>query len=66
MGGLAIRHKDIASWYDYVEQFAGIQAAYSKAGAPADGKFLLPIALNCVEEHLRKHEAKLLRTLTIY
>lgn len=45
-----IRYKDIASWYDYVESFAGISG--SKEGIPhlPDGKFLPPMDLNCVEK----------------
>lgn len=45
-----IRYKDLASWYDHVETFAGISG--SKEGLPQlpDGKFLPPMELNCVEK----------------
>jgi len=45
-----IRYKDLASWYDYVEDFAGISG--SKEGLPQlpDGNFLPPMDLNCVEK----------------
>ena len=43
------RYKDLESWYDYVEKFAGISG--SKEGLPQlpDGYFLPPMELNCVE-----------------
>jgi len=49
-----IRYSDIAPWYDYVEQFAGIQGM--KEGLPQlpDGQFLPPIPLNCVEQNFRE------------
>ena len=45
-----IRYKDLESWYDYVETFAGISG--SKEGLPQlpDGNFLPPMNLNCVEK----------------
>lgn len=45
-----IRYRDLASWYDYVEGFAGISG--SKEGLPQlpDGNFLPPMDLNCVEK----------------
>ncbi|MBS1599076.1 MAG: GMC family oxidoreductase [Bacteroidetes bacterium] len=45
-----IRYRDIESWYDYVEKFAGISG--SKEGLPQlpDGHFLPPMDLNCVEK----------------
>ena len=50
-----IRYKDIASWYDYVETFAGISG--SKEGLPQlpDGKFLPPMEMNCVELEVKKN-----------
>ena len=49
----AIRYKDIAPWYDYVERFAGISG--SRDGLPhlPDGIYQPPFELTCVEEHLR-------------
>ena len=48
-----IRYQDIAPWYSYVEEHAGIQG--QKEGLPQlpDSDFLPPIAMNCVEEHFR-------------
>jgi choline dehydrogenase-like flavoprotein len=45
-----IRYKDIESWYDHVERFAGISG--SKEGLPQlpDGQFLPPMEMNCVEK----------------
>jgi choline dehydrogenase-like flavoprotein len=45
-----IRYKDLESWYDYVEGFAGISG--NKDGLPQlpDGNFLPPMELNCVEK----------------
>src|SRR5580692_1206535 len=44
-----IRYKDIESWYDHVERFAGVSG--SKEGLPQlpDGQFLPPMEMNCVE-----------------
>ncbi len=48
-----IRYRDIESWYDYVESFAGISG--QKEGLPQlpDGQFLPPMEMNCLEEHVR-------------
>src|SRR5580704_6157165 len=45
-----IRYKDIESWYDHVERFAGISG--SREGLPQlpDGQFLPPMEMNCVEK----------------
>lgn len=48
-----IRYKDLAPWYDYVESFAGISGRKEGLTQLPDGKFLPPMDLNCVEEHLR-------------
>ena len=47
-----IRYKDIAPWYSYVEQFAGISG--SKEGLPQlpDGEFLPPMEMNALETHV--------------
>jgi len=49
-----IRYKDIAPWYDKVEEYIGLSG--EKMGLPQlpDGKFLPPIEMNCVETHLKK------------
>ena len=49
-----IRYKDIAPWYDYVERFAGISGQAEGLSHLPDGQFLPPMALNCVEQHLKK------------
>ncbi len=44
-----IRYDEIAPWYDYVEEFAGISG--QKEGLPQlpDGKFLPPMEMTCAE-----------------
>ncbi|MDC0231074.1 GMC family oxidoreductase [Aureispira] len=46
-----IRYKDIAKWYDYVEDFVGISGEKANLPQLPDSKFLPPIPLNCVELH---------------
>lgn len=48
-----IRSKDIASWYDYVETFAGINGQAENLPQLPDGKYLPPMEMNCVEKHLK-------------
>ena len=48
-----IRYKDIESWYDYVESFAGISGQAEGLSQLPDGKFLPPMQMNCVEEHVK-------------
>lgn len=49
-----IRYKDIAPWYDYIENFIGVSG--QKEGLPQlpDGQFLPPMEMNCVEKHVKK------------
>lgn len=62
-----IRYKDVAPWYDYVEQFVGVSG--EKLGLPylPDGLFQKPMPLNAGElwlrERIREHYAE--RYLTI-
>ena len=49
-----IRYKDIAPWYDYAEQFAGISGSIENIPHLPDGKFMPPMELNCVEKDLAK------------
>ncbi len=49
-----IRYKDIAPWYDYVEEFAGIQGQAEGLPQLPDGKFLPAMKLNCLETHARE------------
>ncbi len=46
-----IRYKDIAPWYDYVENFIGISGRAEGLHQLPDGQFLPPMEMNCVEEH---------------
>jgi choline dehydrogenase-like flavoprotein len=46
-----IRYKDIASWYSYVEKFAGISGSRDNLDILPDGEFLPPLDLNCVENY---------------
>jgi len=43
-----IRYADIAPWYDYVEEFAGISGQAEGLRQLPDGKFLPPMELTCV------------------
>jgi choline dehydrogenase-like flavoprotein len=44
-----IRYKDIAPWYDYVEQFVGISGQPEGLAQLPDGQFLPPMEMNCAE-----------------
>ncbi|MEO8794470.1 MAG: GMC family oxidoreductase [Daejeonella sp.] len=48
-----IRYKDIASWYSYVEKFAGISGNKDGLAVLPDGEFLPPIELNKVENYFK-------------
>ena len=54
-----IRYKDIASWYDHAEKFAGISGSLEGLAQLPDGQFLPPIDLNIVEKdvaaRIKKH-----------
>ncbi|MBA4166770.1 MAG: GMC family oxidoreductase [Chitinophagaceae bacterium] len=63
-----IRYKDIAPWYSYAEQHAGISG--NKDGLPQlpDGDFLPPMEMNCVEKDVAariKQQFKGTRLMTI-
>src|SRR5579863_2643239 len=53
-----IRYADIAPWYDYVEDFAGISGQSEGLAQLPDGKFLPPMEMTCVEMDLRDALAK--------
>jgi choline dehydrogenase-like flavoprotein len=53
-----IRYADIASWYDYVETFAGISGQAEGLAQLPDGKFLPPMEMTCVEKDMRDALAK--------
>ena len=61
-----IRYKDLEAWYDYVESFIGVSGQSEKLAHLPDGKFLPPMDLNCVEQHLSQSiRQKEKRVLTI-
>ncbi|MGE9312923.1 GMC oxidoreductase [Niabella sp. CJ426] len=53
-----IRYKDIAPWYDYVEQYVGISGNKENLSQLPDGIFQQPMPLNCIEEHLKTSISK--------
>jgi choline dehydrogenase-like flavoprotein len=53
-----IRYADIAPWYDYVEEFAGISGQAEGLPQLPDGKFLPPMEMTCVEQDFRDALAK--------
>ena len=44
-----IRYKDIAPWYDHVEDFIGVSGQAEGLPQLPDGKFLPPMEMNCAE-----------------
>jgi choline dehydrogenase-like flavoprotein len=53
-----IRYADLAPWYDYVEDFAGITGESLGLPQLPDSKFLPPMELNCAEKIVREAMAK--------
>ncbi|RIA10693.1 choline dehydrogenase-like flavoprotein [Flavobacteriaceae bacterium MAR_2010_72] len=49
-----VRYKDIAPWYDKVEEFIGVSGENLGLKQLPDQKLLKPMNLNCVEEHLKE------------
>ncbi|MDX2195695.1 MAG: GMC family oxidoreductase [Cytophagales bacterium] len=49
-----IRYNDLAPWYDYVEQFAGISGSKEGIEELPDGKFLPPMSMNCAEQKVKQ------------
>ncbi len=47
-----IRYNEIAPWYDYVEEHAGISGRAEGLANLPDGKFLPPMDFTCLEEHV--------------
>ena len=61
-----IRYQDLAPWYDHVESFIGVSGQAEGYEQLPDGKFLPPMAMNCVELHLKQKLAdKMGRAMTI-
>jgi choline dehydrogenase-like flavoprotein len=48
-----IRYKDVASWYDHVEDFIGVSGSQEGLEVLPDGKFLPAMALNAAEKHIK-------------
>ncbi|NNU15478.1 GMC family oxidoreductase [Parvularcula sp. ZS-1/3] len=48
-----VRYDDIAPWYDYVENFAGISGSKEGLEQLPDGDFLPPFELNCMEKKVK-------------
>ncbi|WP_374957357.1 GMC oxidoreductase [Gilvibacter sp.] len=48
-----VRYADVKEWYDYVEDYIGVSGTNLGLDILPDGKFLKPMELNCVEEHLQ-------------
>ena len=53
-----IRYQDIAPWYDYVEEFAGISGQAEGLPQLPDGQFLPAMEMTCVEQDMRAALAK--------
>jgi choline dehydrogenase-like flavoprotein len=53
-----IRYADLAPWYDYVEEFAGISGQAEGLPQLPDGNFLPPMEMTCVEVDLKNALAK--------
>jgi choline dehydrogenase-like flavoprotein len=53
-----IRYRDVAPWYDYVEEFVGVSG--ENAGLPQlpDQRLLPPLEMNCLEAHVKERIAK--------
>jgi choline dehydrogenase-like flavoprotein len=63
-----IRYAELAPWYDYVEDFAGISGQALNLPQLPDSKFLPPMELNCAERVVQDAVAKYFgdeRVLTI-
>jgi choline dehydrogenase-like flavoprotein len=53
-----VRYKDIAPWYDHVEEYIGVSGENLGLKTYPDGKLLKPMNLNCIEEHLKEKIAE--------
>jgi choline dehydrogenase-like flavoprotein len=53
-----IRYADLAPWYDYVEEFAGITGEALGLPQLPDSKFLPPMQLSCAEKVVQQAVAK--------
>ncbi len=48
-----VRYKELAPWYDYVEEFIGVSGQNEGLPQLPDGKFLKPMEMSCVEKVLK-------------
>ncbi len=53
-----VRYKDIAPWYDKVEEYIGVSGENLGLPQLPDGHFGPPMELNCVEDHLKQNIAQ--------
>ncbi|WP_425235338.1 GMC oxidoreductase [Ulvibacterium sp.] len=53
-----VRYKDIAPWYDTVEEYIGVSGENLGLAQLPDGKFHPPMQLNCVEKELQANMSK--------
>ncbi len=53
-----LRYKDIAPWYDKVEEYIGVSGESLGLKQLPDGKFLPPMELHCAEEDLKNSMAE--------
>lgn len=49
-----IRYRDVAPWYDHVEDFIGVSGQAEHLDQLPDGRFQPPMQLNPVERHLKQ------------
>ena len=49
-----LRYKDLAPWYDYVENYIGVSGQKENYPWLPDGNFLPPMEMNCIEDHFSK------------
>jgi len=49
-----VRYDDLASWYSYVERFAGIQGSKEGLEVLPDSEFMPAMELNCAEKDVKK------------
>lgn len=53
-----VGYRDIAPWYDYVEEFAGISGQNEGLPQLPDGKFQPPMEMNCFEKSVKSRLEK--------
>ena len=53
-----IRYKELAPWYEYVEEYIGVSGKNVDRPEFPDGNYLKPMDLNCVEDHLQESISK--------